>query len=113
MFLDILQQQNKPILTNREVSSIDKEGDLFTIHTNQGDFQSTSIVLATGGKGYPQTGASDIGWQIAKSFGHSVTDIYPGLCGIETQNTYPNLSGSSCEATVKILDGSKEITRLE
>lgn len=112
MFLHILQQDHKTILTEHEVLSVDKAGDIFTIHTNQGNFESKSVILATGGKWYPQTGASDIGWQIAKSFGHSVTEVYPGLCGIETKNTYPNLSGSSCEATIKIMDGSKEINRL-
>lgn len=105
----ILYKKDSTILTKHEVLSVNKEGDIFTVKTNQGNLEAKNIVLATGGKSIPQVGGSDIGRVIAKSFGHSVTDLHPGLCGIETRKDMSTLSGSTCEATISLLDGSKNI----
>ncbi|MEI6425851.1 MAG: aminoacetone oxidase family FAD-binding enzyme [Candidatus Absconditabacteria bacterium] len=108
-FTQLLYKKDSTILTKHEVLSVHKAGDIFTVETNQGSFEAKNIVLATGGKSFPQIGASDIGRSIAQSFGHSITDLHPGLCGIETRKDVSPLSGSSCEATISLLDGSKNI----
>ncbi len=53
--------------------------DVFTLRTTQGYFESDSLVVATGGISYPQIGASDIGYRIAKQFGVRVTSVRPAL----------------------------------
>jgi hypothetical protein len=62
--VDFLKQQiykkDSTILTKHEVLSVKKEGDTFIVTTDKGEFESKHIILATGGKTYPQTGASDI-----------------------------------------------------
>lgn len=111
--VDFLKQQiykkDSTILTKHEVLSVKKEGDTFIVTTDKGEFESKHIILATGGKTYPQTGASDIWWVIAHSFGHTVSPLQQALCGIETSVDVSKLSGSSCEAEIAILDGKKEI----
>lgn len=113
--VDFLKQQiykkDSTILTKHEVLSVKKEGDTFIVTTDKGEFESKHIILATGGKTYPQTGASDIWWVIAHSFGHTVSPLQQALCGIETSVDVSKLSGSSCEAEITILDGEKEIFR--
>lgn len=47
LLLNILEQQQKSILTNHEVLSIHKDGEIFTIETTQGNFESKKIILAT------------------------------------------------------------------
>ena len=38
-----------------------------------------SLIMATGGLSYPSTGSTGDGFRILKKYGHSVTDMYPGL----------------------------------
>ncbi len=111
--VDFLKQQihkkDSTILTKHEVLSVKKAGDIFIVQTDKGDFESNNVILATGGKTYPQTWASDIGWTIAGSFGHSITPLQQALCGIETSVDVSKLSWSSCKADITILDGKKEL----
>ena len=109
LLLQILAQQQKKIQTKHEVLSIHQNGEIFTIETTQGNFESKKVILATWGIGYPQTGASDIGRRLAESLGHSVTPLHRGLCGIEITTPLEILSGSSCEAEIWLYDGQKEI----
>jgi len=47
LLLHILVQQEKKILTKHEVLAIHKNGEIFTIETTQGQFESKQVVLAT------------------------------------------------------------------
>lgn len=98
---------NTQILTNHEVLSVNKEGDIFTITTTNSIFQTQKLIIASGGKSYPQAGASDIGRQIASAFGHTITPIHPGLCGLETKEDFSSLTGNSCLATVNLYHNTK------
>lgn len=83
--------------------------DIFTLRTTHGDFESDSLVVATGGISYPQIGASDIGYRIAKQFGVRVTSVRPALVPFtfspEDRKLAAELSGVSFPAAVSC--GSK------
>jgi len=49
------------------------------VMTNQGVFESKSLVVATGGLSFPDLGASGIGYHFARRFGLKVTTLRPGL----------------------------------
>lgn len=66
------------IITQCIISSIEKN-DLFEIQSNVGSFNSTSLVIATGGLSIPTLGGSGFGYQIAKQFGHHVFPTRAGL----------------------------------
>lgn len=51
----------------------------FETHTSTGTWQSQSLVIATGGKSIPKMGATGLGYDIARQFGHSVTETRAGL----------------------------------
>jgi predicted Rossmann fold flavoprotein len=53
--------------------------DLFEVITSVGNFESESLVVATGGLSYPALGATGLGYHIAKQFGLQVTSLNPGL----------------------------------
>ena len=57
--MDFLKQQihkkDSTILTKHEVLSVKKAGDIFIVTTDKGEFESNNVILATGGKTYPQT----------------------------------------------------------
>ena len=53
--------------------------------TTQEVIQGEAFVLATGGASYPATGSSGDGYALARSLGHQVTAIRPGLVAVETE----------------------------
>lgn len=54
------------------------------------------VVVATGGKSYPLTGSTGDGYSLAKSVGHTVTDIKPSLVPLVCSNNFvPRLQGLS------------------
>jgi len=66
------------IILNCRIIDVKKE-ESFIISTDNGIFQSESLVIATGGLSYPEIGASGIGHKIAKQFGLKVTGMKPAL----------------------------------
>jgi predicted Rossmann fold flavoprotein len=85
------------------VSDIRKD-QRFVISTNRGEFQSDSLVVATGGLSIPKLGATDFGYRIAKQFGLNVTLTKPGLVpltfGKKDVSFFNELSGVSLDAVV-------------
>ena len=87
---------------NTNVIDVMKDDDIFTIKTNRGDFQSKSLIVATGGVSYPNLGVSNIGHIIAKKFGHKIEPVRPALCAIKTKAFDSNLAGISLPAKITI-----------
>jgi len=59
----------------REVRRLDR----FVVSTNQGDFTSAALVVATGGLSVPPIGATDFGYRLARQFGLKVLPTRPAL----------------------------------
>lgn len=78
--------------------------DLFSVETDRGMFQSSSLVIATGGLSYPKLGASDFGLRTAGHFGIRVTSLKPGLVPLtlsqKNLELFRELSGVSINAKV-------------
>ncbi len=101
--INVLKEKlNNVKIINEEVINISKE-DLFIIKTRSTILKSKNVIIATGGKSYPITGSTGFGYDIAKKFGHKVTDLYPSETFIYVENT-DELSGISLEVTVKYLN---------
>ncbi|MGN0535780.1 MAG: NAD(P)/FAD-dependent oxidoreductase [Eubacterium sp.] len=68
-------------------------------------------VVATGGKSYPMTGSTGDGYILAKSVGHTVTEIKPSLVPLVCSNNYvPKLQGLSLKnISVTLFENDKEI----
>ncbi|MGE3174493.1 MAG: NAD(P)/FAD-dependent oxidoreductase [Planctomycetota bacterium] len=56
-----------------------RDGDDFALDTAAGPLRCRSLVLATGGRSYPKTGATGDGYPFATAFGHTVTPTVPAL----------------------------------
>ena len=85
------------------VTEIQKTG-AFLVATDQGTFQSVSLVIATGGLSYPGLGASGFGHGIARQFGLRVTEVKPALVPLvfsgRDQKIFRDLAGISLDAAV-------------
>lgn len=56
--------------------------------TNKSDYAFNSVIIATGGLSYPSTGSTGDGYGFARAFGHSVTELRPGLCGVNLSDSF-------------------------
>lgn len=60
------------------VGALTEEGELLP---------ADAVVLATGGRSYPQTGSDGDGYRIAKELGHTITPIFPSLVPLVESGT--------------------------
>lgn len=97
-----------------EVKSVKFENKVFKVLTADGaEYTADSVVVATGGKSYPATGSTGDGYEIAKSFGHTVVKPVPSLASLFTEESVRELCGislknvtlSAATADGKRLDG--------
>ncbi len=88
------------ILPAVHINSVVKDSD-FLLTTNQGEFRSQSLVVATGGLSIPTLGASNFGHNLAKQFDIALTDCRPGLVPLTFKpkdlEIFKNLSGLSLD----------------
>ena len=91
------------LLNERVTGIIDKKGLAKTVKTENGEYTFDSVVLATGGASYPQTGSDGDGYRFAKSLGHTVTPLVPSLVPVETVKDTGEIMGVSLKnVTLKI-----------
>ena len=85
MLLDECQRAGVVIKTKCEIKSVkavDKAGEenqRYSLQTSAGQYQCTSLVIATGGLSIPTMGASGFGYEIAEQFGLSLLPRTAGL----------------------------------
>lgn len=81
-----------------EKVSRDEEKNMFLVKTGKTTHAGTNLIIAAGGKSYPNTGSSGDGYDFAKSLGHTIEQPKPCLAPVYVEN-YPfkDLSGISFE----------------
>lgn len=95
---------------NTDVAQINRNGEIFHVHTSTGDFAASSLVIATGGPSIPRMGATDFGTQVAKQFGLKSIPFSPALVPFTfTQEVldgwFAELAGISTEVAVSCGEG--------
>ena len=58
--------------------------NLFTLHTSGGKLTTSRLILATGGKSYPQTGSTGNGFGFAQKLGHRIIPLRGALVPLES-----------------------------
>jgi predicted Rossmann fold flavoprotein len=99
------ETETQEIKLNHTVESVEKKESGFKVHTNQGSFEAPIVVVASGGLSFPQVGASDIGYKIAKHFQHTLLPTSPALVGFTVQKEqffFKALSGSSVYVEIDV-----------
>ncbi len=83
---------------------VNEKNGRFSLSTNQGSFQSSSLVIATGGLSIAPLGATDFGYRVARQFGLGIEEPRPGLVPLtlsaRMQKQLTPLSGVSLDALV-------------
>ena len=64
----------------QQVRAAEKNDDGFTVITEKKRFTSLAMIVATGGKSWPQTGSTGDGYEMAQYFGHGIVRPVGILC---------------------------------
>lgn len=106
-----LKAADVKIIPERVKSLIIEDGVCCGVKTESGEYRSRSVLIATGGKSYPQTGSTGDGYTLAKSAGHTVTKLEPSLIPLVCKEKYcADMMGLSLKnVTLSLYDGEKKI----
>ncbi len=104
---DIFKKEIKKqhLLLNETVYKVSKKERYFNVHTKNRIYSAEYIVVASGGLSFPKLGASGIGYEIARFFGHTIKKPAPALVGLTLQKEqffFKELSGISCGVHIKV-----------
>ncbi len=98
MLLDLCNKHQVDIKLSCIVKDVTKT-NVFNIDSDQGDFTSNALIIASGGLSIPKIGASDFGYKIAKKFGLKIIPTKPALVPLivheEQMNLFTDLRGIS------------------
>ena len=97
--------RHQTLRLNEKVLEVTKRDDFFIVKTDKGSLRAKYVVVASGGLSFPKIGASAIGYEIARSFGHTVEKTAPGLVGLTVQKDqffFKELSGLSTEVCIRV-----------
>lgn len=106
-----LKAAGADVKLDSEVKSVKFENRVFKVLTADGkEYTADNVVVATGGKSYPATGSTGDGYEIAKSFGHTVVKPVPSLASLFTEESVRELCGISLKnvtLSAVIADGKR------
>lgn len=81
--------------TNCEVVSVTKPEDVFIIKSAEKTWTADKLIVTTGGKSYPSTGSTGYGYEIARHFKHTITDLEAAESPLLTDFPHKALQGIS------------------
>lgn len=111
-FLDVLSLELEHLKVDVELLSfvrdIEKMEDGFKVYTEDRAFLARKLILATGGLALPNSGSDGIGYNLVKNYGHSLTDLSPGLVQLKLfGDVFKPLSGVKFEGLAGLyVDGN-------
>ena len=104
ILLSECESANVVIRLNTDIHNIESLEDSYHLTTSNENYQSDSLVIATGGLSIPTLGATPFGYKVAEQFGLKVWQTSAGLVPftlhIEDKERFAPLSGVSVYCTV-------------
>ena len=85
-----LHDQKVEIRTNAAVTElIIEDGRVCGVRLADGTrIEAAAVILATGGASYPATGSTGDGYALARTAGHTVTEVFPALVPLVTSDAW-------------------------
>ena len=93
------------------VQAVRRGADGFVLDTDQGVARAAQLVVATGGLSIPKIGATDLGYRLARQFGHGLVEPRPGLVPLTFDAAswapFTALAGLSLEVAIEAGNGKR------
>lgn len=106
MLLAECQQAGVSLQLATKVERVEKTSDGFSLVTSAGEFESKSLVIASGGIAIPKMGASGFGYDIARQFGLNIVPtraaLVPFTLAADELKRLSGLAGVAVEAIASI-----------
>ena len=104
MLMAPCREHGVTIQLNSKINSITEQNHQFSIESDRGTFDSTSVVIATGGLSIPKMGASPFGINVAERFGLNIKQPVAGLVPFtftgQEKDALKSLAGISLDVSV-------------
>ncbi len=86
---------------NYNVDNVIKKQNIYLINN---EISTSNVIIATGGLSYPKTGSTGKGYEILKSFNHTINKTYPALTYLKTNYKYmKEIKGVRFDGNVSLL----------
>ena len=84
-----MERLNIKVLCSQRVESLEHNGtEVTAVKTQNNTFKADTIIIATGGMGYPMLGAEGDGYSLAKEVGHKITSLHPAMMPLKTEESW-------------------------
>ena len=113
--LEALQKEmrrlNVTVRTARAKKIVVSEQGVNAVETDRGSFETSSVILATGGVSYPTTGSTGDGYAMAKALGHTIIEPQGSLVPLETLGgDCPEMQGLALRnVAVKLVNAKNKV----
>jgi predicted Rossmann fold flavoprotein len=88
------------IFLNTKIEQVSRAAE-FMVRSGEAEFHAAALVVATGGLSIPKIGATSFGYDLARQFGLSVREPWPGLVPLvleaDDRSRYCELAGVSAD----------------
>lgn len=111
---DFMADGGVKIFTSTQVKSISvRDESEKEVLTDSGLFKASSVIIATGGLSYPETGSTGDGYRWARETGHSIVPTKPAICPIRTKEIWcKTLQGLTLKnVELSLWQGGRELSR--
>ncbi|VUW91400.1 soluble pyridine nucleotide transhydrogenase [Streptococcus constellatus] len=92
-----MRELGATIKTQTEVVSVKKNEDDFIIKSSDHIWSCNRLIVTTGGKSYPSTGSTGFGYEIARHFKHTITELEAAESPLLTDFPHKVLQGISLQ----------------
>ncbi len=86
---DEMERLRITLIASARVERLEYNGErICGVSTDSETYDSPNVIIATGGLGYPQLGAEGDGFNLASQIGHKITELYPAMMPLRTEETW-------------------------
>lgn len=105
-----LKRYRATIIKDKAMRILVEDGRVIGVKCSDRDYYAENVILATGGCSYPATGSTGDGYEMARSLGHTVTEISASLVPIVCRESFvADLSGLALKnVTLSLYDIKKK-----
>jgi len=108
------------IACDQKVTKIKKVNGIFYLeteatksHKKKNIYTAKSVLLSTGGKGYPRLGAEGDGYELARSLGHDYSSIFPAMMPLKVKESWVEKCRADTTANAHIIVDIKKYRKLQ